>query len=265
MAFKLGKRPARHRLDTVALSDFLPAATAWPAVKPRGWEYAKGIVLNMLGNDVRGNCAIVAAMNFAMVQTANTGNPLTPTTALALQAYSAITGFDPSQDQPDGSNPTDQGTDVQNQLFPYWRTTGIPMLNKNGKEVLHTILGTAALDLSSVAQQRWAVDVFGGTMMGFSCPEAIVGNVTNWNDPSGSSAGGHEVYLPGQGADGWHAFSWAASIPGTWRFSMALADEIDVVVTPFWLNAQGESPSEFNLNGLLAAMKAVSANTPPSN
>jgi hypothetical protein len=46
-------------------------------------------------------------------------------------------------------------------------------------------------------------------------------------------------------------------ISGTWEFSLNLADEDYIVVTPLWLNQQGKSPSGFDLNGLLNAMKLL--------
>lgn len=261
--FKLGRKPARRLLSTLSLGDFLPRATEWPAVKPRGWEYAQTpFTLDMLGNDTVGDCVIAAAMHYAQIETANTGNPLTPNTALALKTYSAITGYDPSQTQPDGSNPTDQGTDFESQLFPFWQKTGIPLLDKNGKEVLHTIKGFAALDLSSVPQQRYALDIFGGKLTGFNCPENIVGNTTNWNDPSGPIAGGHGVTEPGQGAAGWNTVSWGALIPGTWAFSRTLAEEMYAVWTDLWLNSLGQTPSGLDVNGMVNAFNAVKANTP---
>ena len=258
MNFHLGKKAPRRLMSTPALGDFLDKATAWPAVPAQGWEYSPlPFTLDMLGNDVVGDCVIAAAMHYAQIETANTGNPLTPTTALALQTYADITGYDPSQTDANGNNPTDNGTDFEQQLFPYWQKTGIPLLDKNGKTVLHTIKGFAALDLTSVAQQRYALRLFGGKLTGFNCPQSIVGNTTNWNDPSGPIAGGHGVTEPGQGAAGWHTISWGALIPGTWAFSQALADEMYIVTTDAWINAQGKSPSGLDLNGLLAAMAAL--------
>jgi hypothetical protein len=258
MNFALGKKPPAHLMSTVALSEHIDSTQAYPAVPAQGYEYAPlPIVLDNLGNDDIGLCVIAAAMHYAQVETANTGNPLTPTRALAIATYSAITGYDPSQTDANGNNPTDQGTDFESQLFPYWKKTGMPMLDKNGKEVMHTILGFAALDLTSIAQQRYALRTFGGKLTGFNCPESVVGNTTNWNDPSGPIAGGHGVTEPGQGADGWHTISWGALIPGTWQFSRATADEMYVVETPLWLNAQGKSPVGLDLNGLTAAMAAL--------
>jgi len=262
MQYKLGKLPPERRLSTIALSDYMPMASEWPAVKPRGWEMTlPASKLNILGNDLRGNCVIAAMMHFAQNETANTGAPLTPNTQLTLGVYSAITGFDPSQDvvNPDGSitNPTDNGTTWE-QALAYWQSTGIPLLDSGGKEVIHKIVGFAALDLSSIAQQRYACDTFGGTLMGINCPQSAMDNTSNWTYVAGSAIeGGHGINRTGQGGTGWHINSWGLSIPGTWEFSLKLADEDYIVVTPLWLDQQGTSPSGLDLNGLIAAMKAV--------
>jgi hypothetical protein len=260
-SLKLGKKPARRLLSTIAISDF--TAASWPTVKAQGWEYAPApVTLDMLGNDTTGDCVIAAAMHYAQVETANTGNPLTASAALAIQTYSAITGYDPTQTDANGNNPTDQGTDFQSQLFPYWKATGIPMLDKTGAQVMHKILGFASLDLSSVAQQRYASFTFGGVLMGINCPQsaldAVNNGTNNWlYDPTSPIVGGHGINIVGQGSAGWHLDSWGTLVEGTWQFSQALADEMYAVVTPSWVAANGTSPSALNLTALLAAMAAL--------
>ena len=256
---KLGKKPPRRLLSTRSLGDFLDKATSWPSVAAQGWEYAPvPITLDVLSNDTIGDCVIAAAMHYAQVETANTGNPLTPSAPLAIQTYSAITGYDPSQTDANGNNPTDQGTDFESQLFPYWQKTGIPLLDKNGKEVLHTIKGFAALDLTSIAQQRYATFTFGGSLLGINCPQSALDNTSNWTyDSTSPIVGGHGINRVGQGAAGGHINSWGLSIPYTNEFSQKLADEMYIVATDLWLNQQGKSPSGLDLDGLLAAMKTV--------
>ena len=256
---KLGKSPPARLLSTVSLSDFRDRATSWPSVAAQGWEYAPlPIPLDPLGNDDVGDCVIAMAMHYAQNETANTGNPLTPTKELALATYAAITGYDASQTDSQGNNPTDQGTSIEEQLMPYWISTGMPMLDRNGKEVMHRINGFAALDLTSIPQQRYASYTFGGNLWGINCPQSALRNTANWTyDPSSPIEGGHGVNTMGQGRYGWHFNSWGLLIPGTQEFTRKLADEAYIVVTPQWLNAQGKSPSHLDLNGLLAAMKSI--------
>lgn len=261
MGFALGCNHKPLRFSTPAFGDFLPKATEWPEVKPWGWEFALDPAqLNILGNDVRGNCVPCAAEHYAQNETANTGAPLTPTLDQTMALYSAVAGFDPSQDQPqpDGSiiNPTDQGTDPET-LLAYWKSTGIPINDASGKETLHTILGWAALDITSWAQLRYAAYTFGGLFLAINCPQSAQQNTNNWNVVPGSPIdGGHGINMTGQGALGCKIDSWGMVIPATQAFMRTYLVSAFAVVTPFWLTKQSKSPSGLDLDGLLAAMKA---------
>ena len=250
--FKLGLNHRPIRFGTPALSDFLDKAKTWPAVKPWGWEFAlSAYQLNILGNDQYGDCVEAAAEHYAQNETANTGAPLTPTTAQTLALYSAVTGF--KADDPD----TDQGTAPED-LLAYWKNTGIPINDANGKEVLHQIVGWASLDITSWAQLRYAAYTFGGLILAINCPQSAEDNTNNWTVTPGSpSVGGHGINMTGEGAAGAHINSWGLSIPTTKEFLRQNLVSAFAVVTPLWLNAQGESPSGLDLNGLLAAMKGL--------
>jgi hypothetical protein len=254
---KLGKKKARHSMFTPAFGDFLPKATEWPAVGARGWEYAVPAgLLEMLGNDQYGDCGEAGAMHFIQTETANAGTPLHGTLAQTLALYTAVSGFNPNAaPAPDGSNPTEQGTDLLT-LLQYWKSTGIAVTDANGKTVMHKILGWAALDLTSIAQMRYACDIFGGLYLGIQCPESAIQNPNNWTwNPNSPIAGGHCINQVGQGGAGGKIQSWGADIPFTWEFALNTLDEAYVVVSPFWLNQQGKAPSGLDLNGLLAAFK----------
>lgn len=250
--FKLGKRKPRRLLSTPALGDFLSKATTWPAVAAQGWEYAfPAAELQMLGNDQYGDCAEAGAMHLIQVQTANSGNPLHGTLQQTLDLYTDLTGFnlnDPT---------TDQGTDLLS-LLQYWKTTGITVTDAKGKAVVHKILGWATLDLTSIAQIRYASFIFGGTYLGINCPQSAIDNTGNWTYQAGSPIeGGHCIPGVGQGADGGHIVSWGLSIPYNWAFMQNYLDEGYVIVSPEWVAANGESPSGLDLNELLAAMAAL--------
>lgn len=256
---RLGKLAPKRLLGTPALGDYQEKASTWPAVKPRGWEYAvPSSALDCLGNDTAGDCVIAAMMHYAQADTANTGNPLTPTRQLALETYSALTGYDPKQTDANGDNPTDNGTCYSDALA-YWRHHGIPMLDGKGNIVLHKIIGWASLDLGSLAQQRYACDIFGGTLLGIQCPVSAMRDTSNWRyDPASKIESGHGVCRVGQGSAGWHLGSWGKWIPTTNEFTLKLADEDYAVVTPAWIDSRtGQSPSGMDLNGLLTAMKGL--------
>lgn len=249
VSFKLGKLPPRRSEKTPAFGDFLRPAAEWPEVAPRGWEYAVAPdQLSILGNDRYGDCAEAGAMHLIQVQTANTGRPLHGTLQQTLDLYSALTGFNPNDPS------TDQGT-VLLDLLHYWKSTGIQVTDANGLIVTHKILGWASLDLSSVAQMRYANDLFGGTYMGINCPESAQEDTSNWTyQPKSPIVGGHCVDGTGQGSAGGHLISWGLNIPFTWEFMLNLADEGYVVVDEAWVAANGQTPSGVNLDALLDAM-----------
>jgi len=252
MSHKLGRKPARHILSTPSLGDFLDKATSWPAVAAQGWEYAvPSGGYQMLGNDQYGDCAEAGAIHLIQTQTANTGKPLVGTTEQTLALYTALTGFDPNDPS------TDQGTDLLT-LLQYWKSTGINVTDANGKPYIHKILGWASLDLTSTAQIRYASYTFGGTYLGINCPQSAIDDTSNWlYNPSSPNAGGHCIPGAGQGAAGGHIVSWGLSIPFDWQFMLNYLEEGYIIVSNEWLEANGKSPSGLDLNGLLAAMKAL--------
>ena len=85
----------------------------------------------MLGNDQVGDCVIAAMLHYIMAAQANVGKSVTFTTQQALDLYSAITGYNPSDPS------TDQGT-AWTDALAYWQSTGC---------CGHKILGWAAVDI----------------------------------------------------------------------------------------------------------------------
>jgi hypothetical protein len=257
MPFKLGKKPARKLMSTPSLGDFLDKATSWPPVAAQGWEYAvPGASWGMLGNDQWGCCAPAGILHLIQGQSSNTGAPLSATTDQCLALYSAVTGFDPNAG-PSGNNPTDQGTALTD-LLAYVKKNGVEMTDATGKAVTVEVVGFASLDISSIAQMRYAAYTFGGNYLGINCPQQCVDDTDNWNFASGLPiAGGHCISQEGEGAAGGKIVSWGMVIPTSTAFLLSYLEEAYCVVTKSWLDAQGASPSGLDLNGLVAAMAAL--------
>ena len=251
--FKGGKLPPVRKMKMPALGDFLSAATTWPVVAAAGWENAvPPAAWDMLGNDTVGNCAEAGILHLIQGQSANTGTPLSATTAQALALYSAVTGYNPSDPN------TDQGT-VLSDLLNYIQTNGIEMTDATGKTVTVEVVGSASLDISSVAQMRYAAFTFGGSYLGINCPQQCESDTGNWNFAAGLPiAGGHCIPQESEGAAGGKIVSWGMVIPASNQFLLSYLDEGYVVITKAWLNAQGKSPSGLDLDGLVAAMKLFS-------
>lgn len=250
--FKFGRKPARRLLSMPSLGDFLDKAVTWPAVPAQGWENAvKPPAWGMLGNDQYGDCTEAGILHLIQGQSANTGNPLSASTAQALALYSAITGFNP--DDPS----TDQGT-VLTDLLTYVKKNGVEMMDATGKTVTVEVVGSASLDISSVAQMRYAAYTFGGNYLGINCPQQCVDDTANWNFISSLPiAGGHCIPQEGEGAAGGKIVSWGMVIPTSTGFLLSYLEEAYIVITKSWLNAQGKSPTGLDLDGLVAAMAAL--------
>jgi hypothetical protein len=223
-------------------------------VPAQGWEFAVPAgELNILGNDTYGDCAEAGAYGLAQIQSNNTdpSDPIVPTTAQALALYTAVTGFNPNDPA------TDQGT-VLTDLLTYWQKTGFEITTRSGKTSVSQIVGWASLDISNFSLLRYAAYTFGGAYLGINCPQKCETDTTNWNfGPGLPIAGGHCIVQSGEGSRGGKMRSWGMFIPASADFMGAYLDEGYVVVTPAWLNAQGTSPSGLNLDGLVAAMKAL--------
>src|SRR5580765_766860 len=126
MPLKFGKLPPKKNVHTLSLKKYLlKGKNVLPAPEQkRGWEYSvKDVDWQILANDRLGDCAEAMWLHFIQAATANAGKPYTPTTDEAIQLYSAVTGYDPKQDNQFGDNPTDGGTALTD-LLEYERKLG---------------------------------------------------------------------------------------------------------------------------------------------
>jgi len=254
--FKGGKLAPKRHMMMPALGDFLDRAIAWPTVPAKGWEFAvPSSDMDILGNDQFGCCAEAGAMHLIQAQQANVGRRVVPTKADTLNLYTAVTGF--KSDDPS----TDNGT-VLTDLLNYWQATGITLGN-----VVHKIAGYASVDISSVAQMRFAAYTFGGLYLGMNCPKQAEINVNNWNfDPTNLPiAGGHCIIQCGEGAAGGKIGTWGLWIPSSWRFLLGTLDEGYVVITEDFVDQNtGKSPTGLDLDGLLAQSRMFQASQRPN-
>jgi hypothetical protein len=104
-----------------------------------------------------GDCIIAEDLHLAALRACNAGAPWVPTTAEALAAYSAITGY------VQGNAATDQGTDPL-QLVTY-RTAG------NAYPDGSTLLAAIAVDATNAASLKQAIWLADGIFMWASLPD----------------------------------------------------------------------------------------------
>jgi hypothetical protein len=262
VSYRLGRRPPRSaaRSPRLALSRFLtgqlpttPPIVDWVSrVGASNWQ--------MYGNDRWGDCVFAAAGHMITATSLyGTGALITPSEAEILRAYSAVTGFDPNAGPP-GSNPTDQGTVVQDALS-YWRRTGVAG---------HKILAFAEVDVRDLAEVADALYLFGHLMLGVNLPNAAMqqfdaGQAWHLTPDDGGTAGGHAVNLGYEArGGGYRAITWGRSQPFSADWWAKYVEEAWVVVSPEWLTAAGTDPAGVDLAALSTAFTALTGQPFPS-
>lgn len=213
------------------------------------WEY-KVPAWGMDANDTIGDCEIARIAHMVMNFTAHTGTMVTPTIDEVIAVYSAITGYDPSQTQPDGTNPTDTGAatpDVMN----YWQNTGIAG---------HKIAGWVQTDLTQAAIEQ-AIWLFGGDALDIAVYQSMM-DQTNagkpWDNPSGDALGYHAVPAFGFGSQGLTLVTWGALQQMGWPTAMQVAQGSYAAFGEDWLNA-GKAPNGFDMATLQADLAAMAS------
>ena len=161
----------------------------------------------MDGNDDVGDCTCADVDHEVKSVQVAAGNPeVNSATQDCLAAYSAITGYDPSQTQPDGSNPTDQGAEMQD-VRSYWRKTGFTLGGQ-----LHKVLLFADVTHTDTNLVKWCLNQFGTIGLGVLFPESAMRQYNAgepWTVVNGSPIeGGHAVALVGYDSDYWYVLTW---------------------------------------------------------
>jgi hypothetical protein len=209
----------------------------------------------MYNNDQYGCCVWAAVGHMLEAWTTYaSGVTLEVPAAALLTGYSAVTGFDPAQTQPDGSNPTDNGTVLADALA-YWQKSGIA-----GHQIL------AYAQIKDFTHVQAALRVFGALMVGVSFPESAMDQF-NANQPwtvvdGAASIGGHCIHVGYDGSD-FRCVTWGAveeiSVPWWHKY----VDEVWVPITPEWLSAAGTTPSGLDLVGLGTAYTTLTGHPDP--
>lgn len=217
----------------------------------------------MLGNDTAGDCVEAAAYHEVQRWTSYAGKPFTPTTEEAISLYSTLTGYVP------GNPNTDNGTDPE-QMLKYWTKSGI-----SGHKIVAWVTGNPA----NVTEVKQIIDLFGAGFMAWALPisaqSPVIGLNGNpaWNmelpgingqDGVAGSWGGHmtdagQYGTDAQGNSGIQIVTWGELYDVTWAFVAQYCEAIYAIVTEDWIEANGQSPSGFDINALLADQKLVTA------
>jgi hypothetical protein len=170
-----------------------------------------------------------------------------------VDAYSAISGYNPSTGQ------NDNGVyllDAAN----YFRRVGVGH-DENGEP--HKILAYAKVNLSNVREVKQALHICGGLYIGAGLPisaQSQVGDVwdvVKGDDGEFGSWGGHAMYMLAYDADTFEVVTWGQRQKMTYKWLNAYVDEAYAEISPDYMRASGTTPQGFDekylqgfLNGL---------------
>lgn len=264
MKYSLGLLPPRPESVKLKLADYLDHQSILPTIPPNYGHTSLITRWGMLGNgpdsdsaDVPvGDCAIAGPEHVVMAMNAAAGKPVPPFTyASTISMYSAITGYDPSQTQPDGSNPTDQGSDMT-AVAEYWQTQGF----KDATGETHRILTFLGLnrDLTQIGAACYLFEAVG---LGFNLPQSAEDQFEAgqpWTVTDAPIVGGHFVPICGRQGGNYVGVSWGAPVLITPEFIMEYLTVAMVYLSgQDMLNSKGVSAEGFNIAQLTADVAAL--------
>lgn len=183
----------------------------------------------MFLNDKLGDCTCAGAAHAKQTYAAMVGDPFTVEDRDVERMYEA-SGYDPSQTDANGENPTDQGWTLQ---------AAAEYLTHTGLQGEVDIVGSAEVTLHDDEEEQVALELFGCLYEGFECPESALQQAREgkpWVPVQGSPiAGGHCVIRPKAlfRKEGWHV-SWGILIPASDEFDKEYMDEYMVLVPKEW-------------------------------
>lgn len=250
---RLGKKAVRRDPRTPRLSAYMSAELPTP---PKFCDWTRGVAdFGEMLNDQLG-CCVIAAMGHAIqTWTLNTEKEITIPDSDVLDAYEKWAGYNPLDPS------TDQGT-VELSALNDWRQAGSSMLDE---EQLSAFMTVQPGNLEHVKQ---TIAIFGGIFVGISLPVTAQSQVgTCWEVQPGAgedalpgSWGGHGIWVPKYDGDDnvFTCITWGKPQPMTKEFWLTYVDESYGLVSPSWIESNGQTPSGFNLTQLLTDLKSVS-------
>lgn len=239
---KLGKLPPKHDSRTLHLADYIDR-TAIPKVPPLHKWSTKVTSWPIMLNDQIGDCAIAGpGHQIELWTTYAKPNTLAPSDSAILEAYSAVSGYDPRT----GNN--DNGC-VLLDVMKYWRSTGI-----GG----HQIMAFATIPINNPRLIATGIFMFGGICIGLALPVSAQEQINRglpWTYTGSytsqpGSWGGHCVEVVDYDPAVLTCVTWGKLQTMSWEFLTRYCDEIYVCLSNDWIFPTGNSPSGFNLAAL---------------
>lgn len=246
---KLGRLPARHDPRTLKLRSYLSQLPPLPASVDWGSKVSNW---GMLANDTISDCTVASAGHAIETWTANAATECDPSADAIIATYSAVTGYDPTETDADGNNPTDNGANMLD-VLNYWRQTGIAG---------HVIKAYAAIDCATRENLQAAIYLFGGGHIGVNLPQSAMDDMNDpnprWVDVTDENiVGGHCVLVVGYDGGGVWLVSWGQMVYASWKWIAAYTKEGYAVMTSDWMETTGNCPPGFNNVQLMKDLKAI--------
>jgi hypothetical protein len=248
---KLGKLAPVHDYRTLKLSNYLTPAL--PSIPDSfSWvDFDRIPKWGEMGNDRFGDCVLAMMAHLIMGWTAAAGDLFIPSDEEVLQAYAAITGFNPI------TGAGDNGTNELDAL-KYMAKTGIAG---------HKIGAFVSVNLQNPEELKAAIWLFGGTANGVGLPLSAAGE-PNWDyppddsnkrDPTPGSWGGHGIPTMAYYGDNFDVITWGAPMKVNSSFYYNYMDEAYAIISPDFVNGTKPAPNGFNMDQLLADLESVTA------
>lgn len=245
---KLGRKPARHTLRTMRSALIMASALdplGTPPVVSNDYVGAVSVDWGMFLNDQLGDCVCADTAHSLMLRTANTSSIVIPTDNDVLALYEAVGSYVP------GDSSTDNGC-VCVDMCQYLENSGF---------LGHKSDATGVVDPQNLDHIRWTIQLFGACRIGLNLPQSAMDQFNSgqaW-DVVGSTTdlGGHDVPLVGYDGQFFYCVTWGRLQNLTPAFLSKYSEEAHSELFFDWIQAQGNSPSGFDLSDLATKLSEL--------
>lgn len=241
MNYKLGRLPVKHDPRTLKLEKYLGVElTAPPSI-----NWGKNVTQwGMMMNDSLGDCTCAAAGHLIMTWTRNSGALVTPTDSDIVGAYSAITGYNPS-------NPNSDNGAIELDVLKYWQNTGIAN---------HKIGAFVSINPQNLNHLRLATWLFGGVYTGVNLTSADMDASEAgkpWIITNNNWEGGHAIPITSYDQDTFQFITWGTTQNATNDWVTGQMEEAYAIISQDWFSNSGLAPSGFDMDQLMADFNVV--------
>lgn len=259
--YKLGRHPRAFDPRIVHLSPLMAMRSLPPPPASVNYSHGMPAHIGMMLNDTLGDCTCAAPGHAVQVWSFNAQKKLvTPTDQEILGLYEKTCGYDPSQTQPDGSNPTDQGGNMQT-VQNWLMKNGIPLPGGGTTKVLLWV----EVDVRNKLDVMRIIDECGVCNIGFNVPQYLLPQdgsppPRQWIVNPGADntiIGGHDVVLVGYDQNMITLASWGGWYQMSWGFFEQFCDEAYGIACQMWVEKTGKTPAGLTLQQMETLMRAV--------